>query len=66
MSFQGALVALNDLKKKRVIKGYKGSTDYLQRFKEARAARAKKLEGLPFAKKVDIIEKIQAEARLAK
>lgn len=39
------------------------STGYLQRFKEARAVRAKKLEKLPFGKKVDIIEKMRTDAR---
>jgi len=43
-----------------------GSTNYLQRFKEARAVRAKKLERLPFAKKVDIIQRMQADTQLAR
>lgn len=43
-----------------------GSKKYLQRFREAREARAKKLERLPFAKKVDIIEKMQADAQLTR
>jgi len=43
-----------------------GSTDYLQRFKAARTVRAKKLERLPFAKKVDIIEKMQADTQLTR
>ena len=43
-----------------------GSKKYLQRFREARAVRAKKLERLPFAKKVDIIEKMQADAQLTR
>ena len=43
-----------------------GSTDYLPRFKEARTARAKKLERLPFAKKVDIIEKMRTDTRVTR
>jgi hypothetical protein len=42
------------------------SASYLQRFKEARADRAKRLGRLPFAKKVDIIEKMRADAQFTK
>ena len=43
-----------------------GSTNYLQRFKEARTVRTKKLEKLSFAKKVDIIEKMQGDTQLTR
>lgn len=40
-----------------------GLTNYLQRFKEARTVRTKRLERLPFAKKVDIIEKMRTDTQ---
>jgi hypothetical protein len=42
------------------------STNYLQRFKEAREDRAKRLSRLPFAQKVDIIERMRADAPLGR
>jgi hypothetical protein len=36
---------------------------YLERFKKARTARTVKLENLPFARKIAIIEKMQADRK---
>ena len=35
--------------------------DYLERFKQARETRANKQTNLPYAKKIAIVEKLQAE-----
>jgi hypothetical protein len=37
------------------------TSNYLKRFKKARAKRSEKLVKLPFAKKIAIIEKMQAD-----
>ena len=45
--------------------GYKSSSkDYLKRFKQARADRANNLAKLPFAKKIDILGKLQADHKV--
>ena len=40
------------------------SRNYLKHFKRARADRTDKLASLPFAKKIDILEKLQADHKV--
>jgi len=40
------------------------SKKYLERFKKARKDRANSLTNLPFARKIDILEKLQADHKV--
>ena len=40
------------------------SKNYLKSFKQARTDRADKLASLPFARKIDILEKLQADHKV--